>query len=174
MDKITPERLLEIEARANAATPAPWEPAWNWDRKSNDEYTAWAEGPISEGGSLDKAATKANNDKDFIANSRQDIPDLIAALREAREVVIDADSRYNKPPKRQDYDVAKYTLRALADAGWKRIEEAEELRRKLAEAREDSENLYKLVELAYNVNPAYEYEFATGMKAHRDLLEKQS
>jgi hypothetical protein len=125
------KRLLEIRTRAEAATGGPWE-LFNktgvveiFVHNTKSPVIPWT-GFEASGFSHKKNVANAR----FIAHARQDVPDLIAALRESE--------------------------------------------RKLAEVREDSENLYKLVELAYNVNPAYEYEFATGMKAHRDLLEKQS
>jgi ribonuclease HI len=168
MDK---KRIEEIEARANEATPGPW----IGDRRDGTvKYILYgANGAYVVYGN-NEYGIMHDFDEEFIKHSRQDIPDLIAALREARDIIIEADSIYNTNGESNDYETAAVAVGMMAGHGRAALTECEELKRKLAEVREDSEKLYNLVELAYNVNPAYEYEFATGMKKHRDLLEKQS
>lgn len=88
---------------------------------------------IAEFEALDTKQGGTNQDEDIRWGElcHRLTPMLVKTLKEAQEVVIEADSMYNNPPKRQEYDVAKYTLRTLASTGWKRIEEVEELRQKL-------------------------------------------
>lgn len=81
---MTEERLKEIEARANAATVGPWE-----EVGENGEFWMYSgfEGPnecvvLADTG---RNQFRCQEDVDFIAHSRQDIPDLCAALRAARE-----------------------------------------------------------------------------------------
>ena len=82
---VTPERLAEIEARANAAgRECPGE--WRVCEYPEDAGISCVE---SEGGVV---VMEATNDKgepsvavaEFIAAARQDVPDLCAALRESQ------------------------------------------------------------------------------------------
>lgn len=69
--QIDQQRLAEIEARANAATPGPWAR----DIEQNESAViACSSGTITTWG-------VRFNDAAFIAHSRVDIPDLCAALR---------------------------------------------------------------------------------------------
>lgn len=74
---MTPERLAELEALANAATPGPWDsiPAGAWTGRvfAGEHMVAKVDTEVSDD----------HNDAAFIAASRQAIPDLIAALRDA-------------------------------------------------------------------------------------------
>jgi hypothetical protein len=84
--EMTDERIAEIEARANAATKGPWV-----THSMNDAcvYADFAE----EGRIIDCRwqpvcgidAFAASRNGRFVAHARTDIPDLIAALRAARE-----------------------------------------------------------------------------------------
>jgi hypothetical protein len=67
-NKITPERLAEIEARVNAATPGPW---------VHDEFWGVVD-PVF----VDEDGHLAPQDMKFIAAAREDVPDLIARVRE--------------------------------------------------------------------------------------------
>lgn len=71
---MTPEQLAEIEDRANAATAGPW----FRDRDRDRTVFSVSDGMI--GGVLYN--TNGAADADFIAHTRQDIPALIAAVRE--------------------------------------------------------------------------------------------
>ena len=74
-------RLNEIEARANAATPGPWEAGCN-DRHvlyvttENEEFCA-EYGPEL----YDSQGFFSDADTEFIAHARTDVPDMAAALR---------------------------------------------------------------------------------------------
>ena len=74
-------RLNEIEARANAATPGPWEAGCN-DRHvlyvttENEEFCAEC-GPEL----YDSQGFFSDDDTEFIAHARTDVPALAAALR---------------------------------------------------------------------------------------------
>lgn len=74
-------RLNEIEARANAATPGPWEAGCN-DRHvlyvttENEEFCA-EHGPEL----YDSQGFFSDDDTEFIAHARTDVPALVAALR---------------------------------------------------------------------------------------------
>lgn len=79
---MTPEQLAEIEARAEAATPGPWE----WDRQwIEDEDEAIY---VPQGATLGPTLIQLGDtyeghryDCAFIAHARQDIPALIAEVR---------------------------------------------------------------------------------------------
>ena len=74
-------RLNEIEARTNAATPGPWEAGCN-DRHvlyvttENEEFCA-EYGPEL----YDSQGFFSDDDTEFIAHARTDVPDMAAALR---------------------------------------------------------------------------------------------
>lgn len=70
MPDLTPERLDEIEARCEAATPGPW--------RNRDLLGVL--GRPEDGVQICGGCT--NDNRDFIAHARQDIPALIAAVRE--------------------------------------------------------------------------------------------
>ena len=67
------DRLDEIEARADAATPGAWEA---WDRGIGFEVHVNGEGLNSE-----FRETFRQADAEFIAAARTDVPQLVAALR---------------------------------------------------------------------------------------------
>lgn len=93
LPKITPDNLLEIEARANAATKGPW--TMYWEREGVGSLVAGEVKHTNNGlrvadwlaefdaESLDGDIAKAENDGEFISHARQDVPALCAALREA-------------------------------------------------------------------------------------------
>ena len=76
-DRLSDERLAEIEARAAAATPGPWEA----DGEPNNRIV-WC-------GPEDRVCFMTSNGRgvengDFIAHARDDIPALLAELKELR------------------------------------------------------------------------------------------
>ena len=79
-------RLNEIEARANAATPGPWEAGCN-DRHvlyvttENEEFCA-EYGPEL----YDSQGFFSDDDTEFIAHARTDVPEMAAALRAVLEL----------------------------------------------------------------------------------------
>ena len=79
-------RLDQIEARANAATPGPWEAGCN-DRHvlyvttENEEFCA-EYGPEL----YDSQGFFSDADTEFIAHARTDMPDMAAALRAVLEI----------------------------------------------------------------------------------------
>jgi hypothetical protein len=77
---ITSERLTEIEARANAATPGPWDKGYIYDQLKhgpNDDFGDYCENiacrPIGN-------MVNGSGDAAFIAAARADIPALIAEV----------------------------------------------------------------------------------------------
>jgi hypothetical protein len=72
------EELAKIEARANAATPAPW------DFHKGDLYLN------SNTSSGVSDAFLEHVDLNFIAHSRQDVPALIAEVRRLRKLLASA------------------------------------------------------------------------------------
>ena len=78
-DPMTPERLAEIEARAEAATEGPWEA---WDRGIGFEVHVNAECLNSE-----FRETFRQADAEFIAAARTDVPDLLAEVRRLQAAV---------------------------------------------------------------------------------------
>jgi hypothetical protein len=76
---VTDERLAEIEARCNDATPGPWSAV----RDHNGHWrVVW---PHSQNGSVARDG-KVFDDYDaaFIAAARDDVPDLLAEVRRLR------------------------------------------------------------------------------------------
>lgn len=80
---MTEEQLKEIEARANAATPGPW----SGDVGQHPPYPLVVRAPVAVNFSTDVVATvtriPASTDREFIAHAREDVPALVAALRDA-------------------------------------------------------------------------------------------
>ena len=84
------QRLAEIEARANAATPGPW---YALDHSSggvilqaSPDEEDYLSSIIEDGDFAAEAATVRTDDGAFIAAAREDVPWLIAQLREANDV----------------------------------------------------------------------------------------
>jgi hypothetical protein len=77
MAELTDERIAEIEARAICATKGPW--LGKEGAAEGDQIFA------AKGGWIAEVSPLQHQNVRFIAASRQDVPDLIAALRAARE-----------------------------------------------------------------------------------------
>jgi hypothetical protein len=79
MNYVSDQELDDIERRASAATPGPWKSFIEGrDHTSGDSFIRTCSNDIHLTGAT-------ASDQDFIANSRQDIPRLIAAVRAMRE-----------------------------------------------------------------------------------------
>ncbi len=93
MADMTPERLAEIKARADAATPGPWGhgegccgPYLDYQAHQDERGCGTAESATSDYDGrqpLWLGGTVLPTDRLFIAHTRQDIPALIAALESA-------------------------------------------------------------------------------------------
>lgn len=76
---MTPERLADIEARDKAATEGPW---------VGRHGDVWIEGGLTNRDQIARVSLAGKDSDtfwanvDFIAHARQDIPDLIAYIRE--------------------------------------------------------------------------------------------
>ena len=91
-------RLNEIEARANAATPGPWEAGCN-DRHMHYVTTENEEFCQTYGPELyDSQGFFSDDDTAFIAHARTDVPALVAALKKVLELHI-PDYTYPDCPK---------------------------------------------------------------------------
>lgn len=73
----TPDQLAAIEARADAAYPAPWKA---WDRGIGYEVHTIHDEPLN----YQHRETFGKADAEFIANARTDVPALLAMVREQR------------------------------------------------------------------------------------------
>lgn len=71
-------RLDEIEARANAATDGPW---FVHGLTASGNYRVSDRGRWGAGDEYEVADDLVEEDAEFIANARTDVPALIAALR---------------------------------------------------------------------------------------------
>lgn len=93
---ITDERLQEIEERANRATPGPWmtKPSGaNHGGFSLDALiAATAAGKFNRIYATPPGGTYPAADQDFIAAARQDVPDLLAEIRQLRAKVAEQES----------------------------------------------------------------------------------
>lgn len=85
-EPMTDERLAEIEARANAATPGPW------------RYTLYFVMSPSQGliADIGPGSASVNSDAAFIAHARTDVPALLAEVRRLREEIVSL--RENQEP----------------------------------------------------------------------------
>lgn len=74
------DRLAEIDARANAATEGQWSVELSWTNAGdNDGYPSYA---VVSRPDRDAVASDAiEEDAEFIAHAREDVPALVAALR---------------------------------------------------------------------------------------------
>jgi hypothetical protein len=79
---MTDERLAEIENRVNKAVDGQWEVKHGTYAVHSPLYECWIPQDI--------------NDAEFIAHARQDIPDLIAALRTERKTIEQMQSDYTE------------------------------------------------------------------------------
>lgn len=91
---MTPEQLAEIEARAAAATPGPWEVAEAGGPRGTDEYfvrmgedDAYSDVAIAADifDPIYNEISQAN--ASFIAHARADVPALVAEVRRLQEVI---------------------------------------------------------------------------------------
>lgn len=89
-EPMTPERLAEIEARANAATQGPWEAATgalvgdDYDEATHVWYRLHSPDRMWQtiGKVLDNELDQTTiEDAEFIAEARTDVPDLLAEVR---------------------------------------------------------------------------------------------
>lgn len=94
------DEINEIEARANAASDAPWKTCGASDGKCSCGNVFGDNGAaylcsMTTVNEADPAYTDGQRIKNatFIAHARTDIPKLIAALREARSAAAEADNQ---------------------------------------------------------------------------------
>lgn len=78
VEQVTDLDIDAIEERANAATPGPWETAYDTGESIHAEPTLYAPGNV------EIAATFRADDDRFIAHAREDVPALIAEVRRLR------------------------------------------------------------------------------------------
>ena len=115
------QRIAEIEARAEKATPGPWVT----DIRDGVLYGITECGITTDGGYYGPTPS----DGEFIAQSRQDIPDLIAAWREQRqriaelEPVVEAARAFSE--RWEDWEKDCWELYPQAYAITKALEEAQ-------------------------------------------------
>ena len=86
---MTPMELAEIEARANAATPGPWEVGVlrrECDHPTTNQFTEERSvfPPLGESGPVALAAEGEHENGAFIAHARTDVPALIAEVKRLR------------------------------------------------------------------------------------------
>jgi hypothetical protein len=98
---MTDDRIAEIEARARAATPGPWifvsesvdannEPCVGVD--GGEVVTKYLGGIVECSDPYPRGDNCPTENMRFIAAARTDVPDLIAALREAQATIAAAHS----------------------------------------------------------------------------------
>lgn len=81
---MTEERLNEIKVRIEKATTGPWDTGKQYEQMDPGHYVySKANGLIVV---AEEEGTIRENDANFIANARQDIPDLIAEIERVREL----------------------------------------------------------------------------------------
>ncbi len=86
--KVDAKRLEEIEARAEGATDGPWTVRAGGDIDfSFDLGARYPDDPTSDPADMVIGEFKRHEDALLACYARQDIPDLVAALREARALL---------------------------------------------------------------------------------------
>ena len=87
---MTPERLAEIRARAEAATEGPWEATWeegdDWWSITGAPQRVGADGPWALCPEVATSDARDPADATFIAHARTDVPDLVAEIERLREL----------------------------------------------------------------------------------------
>lgn len=78
-DRLTDQQHADIEARAEAATPGPWEEHTQY----GPHFYAYLRGPYLRGvGTLNFGdGEDAEADREFVLHARSDVPALLAELR---------------------------------------------------------------------------------------------
>lgn len=99
---MTNERLAVIKARAEAATPGPWERNHLAGRPEREVFAGNdLIGDFGVGGwEDDKGADRVESNANFIANARQDIPELIAEVERLREHIASLEHAYKDSRER--------------------------------------------------------------------------
>lgn len=94
--KLTQEQIEDIRKRAEAATPGPWEIGKEVDGmysglntvvRTTNPPTKWASRIVSVGQTRRHVKGDAENNVAFIANARQDIPELLAHIAELYKII---------------------------------------------------------------------------------------
>lgn len=95
MSSMTPDRITEIKSRCEAATEGPWEywdnrgkPYWlhRWPQDAGFPPTGLIVGEMNQGVQIGKSCSLHKPaDCLFVANARQDVPDLVEALEAAQQ-----------------------------------------------------------------------------------------
>ena len=123
---LSEERLAAIEARVRATTPGPW---WGCrDACHPADYTPesvvfaadWS--AVCELATDDGLGDRDRANKDFIAESRQDIPDLLAEVRRLRNELAAAHVLADLVRRTTNYPVEFYAALAAWDKAGKREE----------------------------------------------------
>jgi hypothetical protein len=92
------ERLAEIRARANAATPGPWlddvtsEGMLRIDLRGDGRKTGYAD--VIDVADMEVSAWQDHQNAAFIANARTDIPDMLAEIQRLRTKLFLIDQVY--------------------------------------------------------------------------------
>lgn len=82
MSELTPERLAEIKARTDAATPGPW----FVEHLERDGFTYFSTdiAPLESFDGEVHAGVLDEDEAEFIAHAREDVPDLVAEVERLR------------------------------------------------------------------------------------------
>ena len=139
MSELTPERLAEIKARAEKATPGPWTATY----EESDQWTSITGAGLFDGGHWmvcpEVATTEGEpgEDSDFIAHAREDVPDLLAEVERLRAT--------SKPRNMALHYAALRNAEAWRDSAEASLQRVtfnrDELREKLAGARAERDAL---------------------------------
>ena len=89
------DRLDEIRARAEAATPGPWKQGDINSRGVISRFDVYSE----HAGYVDVASVWNSEDRDFMAHAREDIPYLLAEVERLRSLlaVVECTDQYKNP-----------------------------------------------------------------------------
>lgn len=88
--EITPEELAAIEERCRRASPGPWRSFIEGrDHTSGSDFIMT--GPPEARGEDIEMSGATEDDQDFIAHARQDLPRLLAEVGRLRAIIADRD-----------------------------------------------------------------------------------
>ncbi len=83
---MTHEELAAIEARCNRATPGPWRSMIEGRDHMSGSSFIMTGAPSARGEDIELTGA-TNDDQDFIAHAREDVPRLIAEVRRLRSLL---------------------------------------------------------------------------------------
>lgn len=111
----TTDRLADIKAREEIATPGPWEP----HTECGEHFYAYLGGSYLRGvGTLNFGdGEDADADREFTLKARTDVPWLVEQLEQARRIAVELENQVARLTSTDPWQRATDGLNALVDSG---------------------------------------------------------